>query len=68
MEATEIDGIEMDARVVRADGTGCKGIVSSVREDSIAKGDERGIIIGVQWDNGTYSYFTPDALKVASKK
>ncbi len=60
------NGIIVDTRVMRTDGTGVKGVVVSVREDSTGKGDasERGVIVGVQWDNGTMSYFTPDALRV----
>ncbi len=68
MESTELNGIAVDTRVIRAEGEGCRGVVTSVREDPVAKGDERGVVVGVQWDNGTFSYFTPDALKVAPKK
>ena len=58
--------ISMDSRVVKSDGTGVRGIVVSVSEDHNNKGEssERGVIIGVQWDNGTLSYVTPDSLRV----
>lgn len=59
-------GITENASVMRIDGTGVKGVVVSLTEDTTGKGDssERGVIVGVQWDNGTMSYLTPDALKV----
>lgn len=68
MESSDLNGIALEARVVRTEGEGCRGVVTSVREDPVAKGDERGVVVGVQWDNGTFSYLTPDALKVAPKK
>ena len=61
----EQNTVSLDARVMKADGTGVRGIVISISDDHHNKGDasERGIIIGVQWDNGTLSYVTPDALR-----
>ena len=54
-------------RVRRADGTGSYGVVVAVRNDAAGtpgdKGD-KGIIVGVQWDSGSYSLFTPEALEV----
>lgn len=61
------NGFEIDARVMRADGTKIVGVITSVREDSQASSDrsERGVVLGVQWDNGTFSYFTPNQLIAA---
>lgn len=68
MDSNDLNGIVVSSLVIRADGEGCRGKVASISEDPIAKGDERGITVGVQWDNGTFSYLTPDALKSAPKK
>jgi hypothetical protein len=68
MDANNLNGISISSVVIRADGEGCRGQVTSISEDPVAKGDERGITVGVQWDNGTFSYFTPEALKPAAKK
>jgi len=56
-------------RVVRKDGEGCRGEVITVRTEvtsSTGSNDERGLLINVQWDNGTYSYFTPGSLELVS--
>ena len=63
----EIGDLAVKKRVMRADGVGIQGVVVSIREDALATGDksEQGIVVGVRWDNGTYSYFTPERLKPA---
>ena len=56
-------------RVKRVEGEQSEGTVTMVRAEThgtAAERKERGVIIGVQWDNGTFSYFTPDALVVLS--
>jgi len=65
MDQQGLNGISVDGKVVRADGTGVRGVVVSIREEigTKAVSSESGIIIGVQWDNGTLSFFTPDALR-----
>lgn len=56
-------------RVIRVHLPGSQGTVKEVREETIQQGDsrdrERPVIIGVQWDNGTVSYFGPAGLKLA---
>ena len=54
-------------RVVRAIGDGCIGTIQSVRKETTAVGDpgEKALIVGVVWDNGTISYFSPAGLKPA---
>ena len=55
-------------KVKRVQGSPALGIVTSIRADSgggASERGERGIMVGVQWDNGTFSYFTPDALELA---
>lgn len=57
-------------RVIRVHLPGSQGTVKEVREETIQQGDsrdkERPLIIGVQWDNGTLSYFGPAGLKSVS--
>ena len=44
---------------------GCEGPMGPMGPMG-AKGDkgDKGIIVGVQWDSGSYSLFTPEALEV----
>ena len=59
--------LKVKDRVTRSDAIGSKGTVTSVRLDAISPtGDrrDRGVTIGVQWDNGTFSYFDPAGLVV----
>ena len=61
-----------EQRVKRVDGTGCLGTVVEVLDEvqngsqSAEKKNEKGVIITVEWDNGTYSHFTPEALADAA--
>lgn len=53
-------------RVQRTNGQGPLGFVVSIRHDSAAVSstrEESGVLVGVNWDNGSYSFFTPSALK-----
>lgn len=49
--------------------SGGKGIVKEIHEETIQQGDsrekDRPVIVGVQWDNGTISFFGPAGLKAA---
>ncbi len=57
---------KVNDRVQRASGKGPLGFVTSIRTDSLAVSstrEESGILLGVQWDNGSYSFFTPTSLK-----
>ncbi len=55
-------------RVVRVHVPGSQGTVKEIREETVQSGDsrerERPVIIGVQWDNGTISYFGTAGLKL----
>lgn len=55
-------------KVIRIHTPGCQGVVKDVREETVQQGDsrerERPVIIGVQWDNGTVSFFGPSGLQV----
>ena len=47
----------------------CTGIVKEVREEATVstidrKERERSLMYQIQWDNGTLSYFGPDALQI----
>ena len=57
---------KVDDRVQRASGKGSQGVIKDVREEVTSKGDssERGLLVVVQWDNGTCSYSTPGALQL----
>ena len=54
-------------RVVRVHIPGSQGTVREIREETVQSGDsrekDRPVIIGVQWDNGTLSYFGTAGLK-----
>lgn len=56
--------------VRRIQGTPIRGVVTSIRNDSgggASSRGERGVMIGVKWDNGSFSYFVPDSLEVVGK-
>jgi hypothetical protein len=54
-------------RVTRVHVPSSAGTVKEIREETVAQGDsrekERPLIIGVQWDSGTLSYFGQQGLK-----
>lgn len=59
--------IKANDRVRRKKREGCFGTVQDVREEVTATSldaNECGLLVSVLWDNGTFSYFTPDALEV----
>lgn len=58
--------INVNDRVKRSNGKGSQGTVKDVRHEvTSTKGDvaERGLLVVVQWDNGTCSYATPGGLE-----
>lgn len=60
---------DVDDRVKRKEVEGCCGTVTEVRAEVTAStGDtsEKGLMVVVQWDNGTHSYFTPQSLEKVS--
>ncbi len=69
VDAIEVCPFQAEDRVKRKDGEGCFGIVHEVRSEVTAtSGDssERGLLVIVNWDNGTTSYLTPASLEKAS--
>lgn len=57
---------KVNDRVRRLKSEGSLGIVKELRYESTAsKSDakEKNPIVGVQWDNGTFSFFTPEGLE-----
>lgn len=61
------DKYKINDRVKRADGSGCQGMIKDVRTEVTATtGDskEKGILITVMWDNGTFSYFGPEGIEL----
>jgi hypothetical protein len=55
-------------RVKKIDATGCQGTVKEIKEETVTNtSDEskpKNLLIQVLWDNGTLSYFTPEALEM----
>ena len=53
-------------RVTQVEKEGLRGVVKDVRSEVTAKADqkEKGLLVSVLWDNGTFSYFAPEKLKV----
>jgi len=63
--------IKVNDRVKRATGLGCSGLVKEVRtEASVARIEpsEKTNMVNVLWDNGTFSYLSPDALDIDEGK
>ncbi len=60
--------IKVNDRVKRIGQAGCYGTVKDVRQESTAKmtekDNESALLVNVNWDNGTLSYMTPEALEV----
>lgn len=58
---------KINDKVKRTGLPGVYGIVKDVRKETTAKGEskEKNIMICVLWDNGTQSYFSPEALEIA---
>lgn len=60
--------IKVNDRVKRVQQGGCFGTVKDVREEITAKvtdkDKEAALLINVNWDNGTLSYMTPEALEL----
>ncbi len=64
---TEVLPLEPKARVKRKEGESCLGTVREIRTEvtaSTGETDDRGLMVVVDWDNGTSSYFTPNSLEV----
>lgn len=58
--------LAVNDRVKRVSGQGCHGIVKDVRvETTSATSKEKPLLVLVQWDNGTASYFAPESLTKA---
>lgn len=58
---------KVNDRVKRIKGVGCHGIVKELKtEVTAARADskDKPVMITVQWDNGTFSYFTPESLEL----
>lgn len=63
------NGLKVGDKVTQVDIEGIKGIIKDIRYEVTSKADpkerEKSILVSVQWDNGTYSYFAPEKLKQA---
>ena len=65
MAATDL---KVDDRVRRCGGEGCLGVIKEIREEIVGtSGDttDKALLVKVLWDNGTLSYFSPEALERA---
>jgi hypothetical protein len=59
--------LEQGARVRRKAGWGSLGTVKEIRAEVTATGSdlsEKGLMVIVDWDSGTQSYFTPNSIEV----
>lgn len=59
--------LEPKARVQRKSGSRSLGTVKEIRTEVTASTGEmgdKGLMVVVDWDNGTQSYFTPNSLVV----
>jgi len=60
--------IKVEDRVKRQDRAGCLGTVVALREEvvgSSGQASHKEVLVKVQWDNGTVSYFSPESLVAA---
>ena len=61
--------IKVDDKVRRIEGAGNIGLVIALREEVTSTSGEvgeKGLMINVLWDNGTQSYFSPEALELVT--
>ena len=61
---------KQEDRVRRTNHKGCDGTVFEIRMELENGGlseeaREKGVMVGVKWDNGTISFLGPDALEAA---
>lgn len=59
--------IKANDRVKRTALAGCLGTVKEIKTEvttSSQEAREKNIMVNVQWDNGTLSYLSPEALEV----
>ena len=67
----DMPSIKIGDRVIAVERQSIKGIVKDVRSEVTAKPDqkdkEKSLLVSVLWDNGTFSYFSPEKLKVVEK-
>ncbi|NLF24711.1 MAG: hypothetical protein GX589_03520 [Deltaproteobacteria bacterium] len=59
--------LKVNDRVKRVGVERSYGLIKEVREEIIGtSGDtkDKGILVKVQWDNGTISYFSPESLQL----
>lgn len=71
MAAEPVVPLESGARVKRKVGRGSVGTVREIRTEVTASGGDptdKGLMVVVDWDNGTQSYFTPNSLEVLASK
>ncbi len=62
---------QVNDRVKSKDAERCLGVVKEVHEEVIGTtGDikDKALMVKVQWDNGTFSYFAPEALEILESK
>ena len=65
----ETKKLKAQDRVKRINIPGCLGTVKEIKNEVTAKSQdsrEKNLMVSVQWDNGTVSYMTPDALEIIS--
>lgn len=66
--STETKKFKEGDRVKQAKRNSCLGVVKEIREETTGSSgevDNKALMVKVLWDNGTFSYFAPDALEIA---
>lgn len=65
------NNIKLNDRVKRSSGSGCFGIVKELKTEvtaTSADAREKGLMVTVLWDDGSFSYFAPEALEIVAGK
>ena len=60
--------VKVDDRVRRIGKPGPIGTVKALREEvvgSSGEADKKEVLVKIQWDNGTLSYFAPESIEPA---
>ena len=67
-EKKPVNTFKVEDRVREVEGVRCLGTVKDVREEvtTTASNEAGDLMIKVLWDNGTFSYMSPEAIEVVS--
>lgn len=68
-ESAETPVFKVNDRVKRIGRSAPLGTVKAIREEVIGSSGEAGrkeVLVKIQWDNGSLSYFAPESVELAS--